>query len=89
MSAVRHTDDYRDHCRDCVHFAPWPERAERVRELYGTVPMGYATGACMASLTGPLAVSPGDSPACCVSAASGCAHFKRGKRSVYIKEAKR
>ena len=58
MSAVRHTDDYRDRCRDCVHFAPWPERAERVRELWGVVPMGYATGACMASLTGPLAVLP-------------------------------
>ena len=86
MSGGCRKDDYRDHCRDCVHFAPWPERAGRVRELWGVVPMGYATGACMAHLTGILAVSPGDSPADCASAAGGCVHFKRGKRSKYIKE---
>lgn len=32
------------------------------------------------------AVTPKDSPACCASAAGGCVHFKRGKRSKYIKE---
>ena len=80
------TDSYRDHCADCIHFAPWPERAEQAREVFGLVPMGHSVNACMADPRGVLAVSPKDSPACCASAAGGCVHFKRGKRSKYIKE---
>lgn len=74
------TDDYRDHCRDCIHFAPWPERVERVRELWGVVPMGYPTHACMASMTKVLAVSPSDSPVNPSCAAAGCPSFERGDR---------
>ena len=89
MSASRHKDDYRDHCGDCIHFAPWPERAELAREIWGAVPMGYKAGACMVLPDIVRAVSPSDSPADCTSAAAGCCFFKRGSRSKYIKEAKR
>lgn len=39
------TDSYRDHCADCIHFAPWPERAEQAREVFGLVPMGHPVNA--------------------------------------------
>lgn len=80
------TDSYRDHCADCIHFAPWPERLERVREVWGIVPMGYPTGACMACGTNALAVSPDDCPAKTTSVAAGCTRFERGKRSKHYKE---
>lgn len=79
-------DSYRDHCRDCIHFTPWPERAERVREVFGLVPMGHPVNACMADPVFVLPISPSDSPANPSSAAAGCSRFERGKRSKYIKE---
>lgn len=73
-------------CADCIHLAPWPERAERAVEVFGCVPMGHPVHACMADPDRVLAVSPEDAPACCVSAASECARFERGNRSRHYKE---
>lgn len=41
-------DSYRDHCRDCIHFTPWPERVERLVRIVESVPF-YPLYACMAN----------------------------------------
>lgn len=83
---MRMKDQYRDHCRECVHFAPWPERARYARRALGVVPMGYPLNACMADPCSVEAVNPDDSPANPCSIAAGCVMFERGSRGTYSRE---
>ena len=71
-------DGYRDHCVECIHFAPWPERAEFIRENLTTPPDDYPVWACMRHIASVRAVSPHDGTA--------CTYFDRGDRDRYIKE---
>ena len=72
-------------CADCIHFAPWPERAERSVEMLRLIPV-FPLDACMASPTKAVAVAPDYSPDDAGCFIFGCKSFERGKRNKYIKE---
>ena len=78
-------DGYRDHCVECIHFAPWPERMERSRDLTRLIPR-FPLCACMASPTKAMTVAPDYSPDDAGCIAYGCESFERGDRDRYIKE---
>lgn len=72
-------------CADCIHFAPWPERVERLGRIVESVPF-YPLYACMANGCKVLAVAPAFSPddeGCIVY---GCPSFERGSRKERYRE---
>lgn len=73
-------------CADCIHMAPWPERAEQLGRMTEAAPF-YPLHACMAYGCRVIAVSPSFSPDGRGSIAFGCQSFERGSRKERYKEA--
>lgn len=72
-------------CADCIHFAPWPERAERYGHGAEYAPF-FPLHACMADGCSVIAVSPSFSPDGRGSIAFGCQSFERGSRKERYRE---
>ena len=85
---TRYNDSYRDHCGECVHYVPWPERAQLVEDYRGVRAGLVAPDGCCLFYGHAKPVYAYDSPQDTCSCHVPCI-FERGSRSKWVREIKK